>query len=106
MRWRTRQFVDQLRRRFRPPVFLHLRGRWREPFVTSAVGVPHDAADQGAADAVRFGDFGQRHAALAITNDGGAIDVELASADLPAFEFGAAHAGTHSFDNVGYSPRT
>ena len=44
-------------------------------------------------------DLGQAHAAVTITENGGAIDVEWGAADVAAFELGAAHAGPDPLDD-------
>jgi hypothetical protein len=36
---------------------------------------------------------------LAILKDGGVIEIEWSTADMPAFETGAAHAGAHPLDD-------
>jgi hypothetical protein len=42
---------------------------------------------------VSFCDIGQAHAAAAVAENSGAIDVEWGAANLPALQPGAAHTG-------------
>ena len=58
------------------------------------IGALDDFADEGSADAMSLGDFGQTHASAAITKDCGTVDVERCSSDAPAFELRSPHAGT------------
>ena len=55
--------------------------------------------DGGAGDPVALGQLAQTLAALAVPQDGIAIEVQRLAADVTAFKPGAAHAGTHPLDD-------
>ena len=77
-----------------------LEGWKNQPFwASSFAGFLDDAADRCPADVVSLGDLGQTEAAGAVTEDGGAIEVERGAADVPAFQLGPAHTGPNPLDN-------
>ena len=55
--------------------------------------------DGGAGDPVALSQLSQTLAPLTVSQDGSAIKLERFASDVPAFEPGAAHAGTHSLDD-------
>jgi hypothetical protein len=42
---------------------------------------------------------GEAHAAVTVTENGGAVEAEWGAADVPTFQFGAAHACPDPLDN-------
>ncbi len=74
---RTYSFVTTSGRDFSRPVLLKLGGAWNGPFVARGFATfIDDLADQGTADAMCFGHFGQQHAVDPITEDRIAIDIK------------------------------
>jgi formylmethanofuran dehydrogenase subunit C len=57
------------------------------------------AMDGGPGGAIRAGELGEALTMLAILKDGGVIEIEGSTADMPSFETGAAHAGAHPLDD-------
>jgi hypothetical protein len=57
------------------------------------------AMDGGPGGAIRAGELGEALTMLAILKDGGVIEIEWSTADMPSFETGAAHAGAHPLDD-------
>ena len=58
-----------------------------------------NAVDGRTRDPVRLRDLAQAVAALAIAEDGLAIEIQRPAADVASFEAGAPHAGAHPLDD-------
>jgi len=93
-------FCDQLRLPNPAACFHGFAGVLERPLRGRGMALlADDLRDHGAADAVGLGDLVQAHAAVAVSEHGGAIDIERMPADLAAFKPGPAHAGPDPFDD-------
>ena len=70
-----------------------------QAFWNSRYLLPEHAMDGRSGDKVALRQLAQALAALPAAQDGGAIEDQGFPSDVPAFELGPPHAGTHSLDN-------
>ena len=76
-----------------------LGGGFFHPFCNSRDLLAEHPMDSRSADQVCLRQLPQAVTLLAVAEDGGSIEDQGFSSDMPAFELGPPHAGAHSFDD-------